>query len=877
MSGLHRKESSKKRGGKTFEKSRKEGENIHQDDGEHRDGGSGDDDQQAPSTEAVVEKGLFASGYRHRYEMSAHSSNDTKQRRYYVSREYLEFLHLPDERFTDFTEVRKEIVAATDREAADKAISSKPINLRLYSPHVLQLTLVDLPGMTKVPVGNQPENIEQLIRDLILEYIEPENTLILAVTPATEDLANSDALKLARQVDPNGLEKLHDFHFPFVRLEPPPLFLWFRLGERTIGVLTKLDLMDRGTDARDVLENKVFPLKRGYIGTVNRSQAEITSGTDMYTARDSEDKFFVNHPAYNHEALANNYYLVEDEDIVGVLVRLSYHVPVLNEMEGIDRNLMEQVGTRALQRVLKRQLEEHIKEKLPGIRSNMIQKKSNLFEQLQILGALENRTKSSNSIFHQVMAMFARSVKRCLVGFTEDVDITEIQLGAVINETLNDEIINGLLNVENLMPSKEEVMTAMRNLVGVHNYTAPPQQALRRMVHHLTKKFEEPMKMSVEIIAEHTGRAIEKFASQEIGSFPNLKQEVLILVMEKLKQNELSCKELLVTYIEAERAFMNDKHPHMKQDDISTFIQISATGEGKENGGKMNPRSSPIPPPKIPKGTQKIHQGFLSLPGESAFRRRKQAWFTLTPSQLTAFEDSQEDKELLRLNNEEIRIVATNETRRSRKKFIISSIDGRPLGKGSAKEIEVTYDGKDGKEAGEQWESKFREAGIQIENFGSTVSLLFALNKEPLDPFYLRMKFYDDRADNGNMLQRRSLIRQWSMIRPRKIEFHQDLKKDGDDFAEKILRYMRIVRETIRDLTPKYIILKLINMLIKYIEEELVAEIQERNRDIDQLMEPGGDEEMKRRHLLSLYEATQEAVKIINSFTLSNAPSSASA
>ncbi|CAG0905374.1 unnamed protein product [Darwinula stevensoni] len=88
----------------------------------------------------------------------------------FLPREYLEFSHLPDERFTDFAEVRKEIVAATDKEAADKAISSKPINLRLYSPHVLQLTLVDLPGMTKVPVGNQPENIEQLVRIISFTY-----------------------------------------------------------------------------------------------------------------------------------------------------------------------------------------------------------------------------------------------------------------------------------------------------------------------------------------------------------------------------------------------------------------------------------------------------------------------------------------------------------------------------------------------------------------------------------------------------------------------------------------------------------------------------------------------------------------------------------
>ena len=64
-----------------------------------------------------------------------------------------------------------------------------------------------------------------------------DTCLILAVTPANSDLATSDALKLAREMDPQGL--------------------------RTIGVLTKIDLMDEGTDARDILENRLFPLRRG--------------------------------------------------------------------------------------------------------------------------------------------------------------------------------------------------------------------------------------------------------------------------------------------------------------------------------------------------------------------------------------------------------------------------------------------------------------------------------------------------------------------------------------------------------------------------------------------------------------------------------------
>jgi dynamin 1-like protein len=67
-------------------------------------------------------------------------------------------------------------------------VSSKPINLKIYSPRVLNLTLVDLPGMTKVPVGDQPSDIEQQIRDMILEYISNPSSIIIAVSPANADI-----------------------------------------------------------------------------------------------------------------------------------------------------------------------------------------------------------------------------------------------------------------------------------------------------------------------------------------------------------------------------------------------------------------------------------------------------------------------------------------------------------------------------------------------------------------------------------------------------------------------------------------------------------------------------------------------------------------
>ena len=69
---------------------------------------------------------------------------------------------------------------------------------------VLNITLIDLPGLTKIAVGDQPTDIGDQIKDMIMTYICRETCLILAVTPANTDIATSDALQLARQADPEG-------------------------------------------------------------------------------------------------------------------------------------------------------------------------------------------------------------------------------------------------------------------------------------------------------------------------------------------------------------------------------------------------------------------------------------------------------------------------------------------------------------------------------------------------------------------------------------------------------------------------------------------------------------------------------------------------
>lgn len=131
------------------------------------------------------------------------------------------FLHTKNKIYKDFNDIRAEIEAETDRMAgANKGICPEPINLKIYSMSVVNLTLIDLPGITKVPVGDQPEDIESQIRELVLKYICSPNSIILAVVTANTDMATSESLKLSKDVDPDG--------------------------RRTLAVVTKLDLMDAG-------------------------------------------------------------------------------------------------------------------------------------------------------------------------------------------------------------------------------------------------------------------------------------------------------------------------------------------------------------------------------------------------------------------------------------------------------------------------------------------------------------------------------------------------------------------------------------------------------------------------------------------------------
>ncbi|KAF7342794.1 Vacuolar protein sorting-associated protein 1 [Mycena sanguinolenta] len=189
-----------------------------------------------------------------------------------------ELLYLPGRKFFSFDKIRDEIARHTashirHTDASTSAeLSPVPINLRIYSPDVRPLTLIDLPGILRIPQHWQ----EKQMRGMHMAYISGSNvnSIILVASGANQDLTNCEGMKLAREVDPEGM--------------------------RTIRVLTKIDVMDPGIDVIDTPANRVISLPLGYVPVVNRGHR--LSSLPMGKALNLEREFFANHPAYSAKA-----------------------------------------------------------------------------------------------------------------------------------------------------------------------------------------------------------------------------------------------------------------------------------------------------------------------------------------------------------------------------------------------------------------------------------------------------------------------------------------------------------------------------------------------------------------------------------------------
>ncbi|XP_064843658.1 dynamin-3 isoform X5 [Oncorhynchus nerka] len=549
--------------------------------------------------------------------------------------EYAEFLHCKGRKFVDFEEVRAEIEAETDRiTGSNKGISPIPINLRVYSPNVLNLTLIDLPGMTKVAVGDQPLDIEHQIRDMLLQFITKESCLILAVTPANQDLANSDALKIAKEVDPQGL--------------------------RTIGVITKLDLMDEGTDAKDILENKLLPLRRGYIGVVNRSQKDIDGRKDIRAALAAERKFFLSHPGYRHMA--------------------------------------ERMGTPHLQKQLNQQLTNHIRDTLPGLRSKLQSQVLSLEKEVEEYKNFrpDDPTRKTKALL-QMVQQFGVDFEKRIEGSGDQVDTAELSGGAKINRIFHERFPFELVKI--VFDEKElrrEISHAIKNVHGVRTGLFTPDLAFEAIVKKQIIKLKEPCIKCIDLVIQELINTVRQ-CTNKLGSYPRLREETERIVTTYVREREGKTKDQVMLLIDIELSYINTNH-----EDFIGFANAQQRNT-HQNKKRAIPNQGEI---------LVIRKGWLTINISIMKGGSKEYWFILTAESLSWYKDEEEKekKYMLPLDNLKLRDVEKG-FMSTKHVFGVFNTESRNVYK-DLRQIELACDTQ---EDVDSWKASFLRAGVYPE------------------------------------------------------------------------------------------------------------------------------------------------------------------
>lgn len=437
--------------------------------------------------------------------------------------EWGEFLHIPGQKFYDFNKIRDEISKETEAKVGRNAgISPAPINLRIYSPNVLTLTLVDLPGLTRVPVGDQPRDIERQIRDMIVKYIAKSNAIILAVTAANIDLANSDGLKLAREVDPEG--------------------------QRTIGVLTKVDLMDEGTDVVDILAGRIIPLRMGYVPVVNRGQRDIDNKKPIQAALEAERAFFENHKAY--------------------------------------RNKSSYCGTPYLARKLNLILMMHIKQTLPDIKARISSSLQKYTSELESLGP--SMLGNSANIVLNIITEFTNEWRTVLDGNNTELSSTELSGGARISFVFHELYANGVKAVDPFDMVKDvDIRTILYNSSGSSPALFVGTTAFELIVKQQIKRLEEPSLKCVSLVYDELVRILTQLLSKALyRRYPSLKEKMHNVVIGFFKKAMEPTNKLVKDLVAMESIYVNTGHP----DFLNGHRAMAIVNE------RHNPKPVPVDP-----------------------------------------------------------------------------------------------------------------------------------------------------------------------------------------------------------------------------------------------------------------------------------------
>ncbi|XP_008569440.1 PREDICTED: interferon-induced GTP-binding protein Mx2 [Galeopterus variegatus] len=366
----------------------------------------------------------------------------------------------------DPSQVEKEIHKAQNTIAGNGVgISHELISLEITSPEVPDLTLIDLPGITRVAVGNQPQDIGQQVKALIKKYIQRQQTINLVVVPCNVDIATTEALSMAQEVDPDG--------------------------DRTIGILTKPDLVDKGTEkgVMNVARNLTYHLKKGYMIVKCRGQQDITNKLSLAEATKKEMAFFQTHPYFR--------VLLEEGKAT---------VPCVAEK-------------------LTAELIVHINKSLPLLENQIRENHQRATEELRQCGA-DIPSQDSDKMFFLIekVKMFNQDIEKLIEG-EEVVKETETRLYNKIREEFKTWVL--VLNANNKKVKKiihEEVSKYEKQYRGKELHGFVSYKTFEAIVQQYIQQLVEPALNMLQKAVEIVHQGFTDMAKKHFTEFSNLNQ-----------------------------------------------------------------------------------------------------------------------------------------------------------------------------------------------------------------------------------------------------------------------------------------------------------------------------------------------------------------
>lgn len=416
-------------------------------------------------------------------------------------REYACFEHLGTKEFT-LDEVSEIIKKRTEELTEIEYITDVEITVDLFGPNMTNLTLVDLPGIVSIASEGQPEDIVQRIEKIVRQRISSNHVLILAITPSSNDSANSKSVPMAKQADPEGL--------------------------RTLGVFTKLDRIEKGCNPLEMMDKISTYFKLGYVGVVCRDQSDIVSGKTFEDQFKKEAKFF-------------------------------------SDNEEFKQNF-EIFGIPALRCKLENEFKKHLEKTLPVIYKEVDEEIKGIDEELSLIGSSipkgYNLHAYAYSAFNEIFLQFETLMDGSGVTLSSD----ELIGGSLFRQLIKDFHISIKSIKASLDIQEEKFILYIMNSGGIEGSCKIPNTLIKQLVSKNLEHLKKPIFTFLNECVENMAKFIRGLKCGLFNQYKKIQtlftikfEDILEKAKEKVEKKLKFLIELEGRYIDPDMDFSNFK------------------------------------------------------------------------------------------------------------------------------------------------------------------------------------------------------------------------------------------------------------------------------------------------------------------------------